>query len=279
MSMSSPTSTSPAAPASAPGAHFHLPSYLLGLVTALAISGLALVLLRRPEPTAMQLQTPPPLPSPMPSPAPTTPPQTPTPGPIVVFVSGAVQHPGLYTLPAGARIGDAIIAGGGLLPQVDPAFVNQAQPLVDGAQLHIPAAAVSSQVVTGQAAPEHAVAAEQDGGQATGQPADLPASQPQMLPAPAAGLTAALPTPTPVVRTVPLDTAAAAPAGPVDTTGGLINVNTATAAELDALPGIGPTKAQGIIDNRPYATVDELDRVPGIGPATLERLRPLVTTG
>jgi competence protein ComEA len=58
-----------------------------------------------------------------------------------------------------------------------------------------------------------------------------------------------------------------------------VNVNSATAAELEALPGIGPAKAQAIIENRPYAAVDELDRVPGIGPATLERLRPLVTTG
>jgi competence protein ComEA len=58
---------------------------------------------------------------------------------------------------------------------------------------------------------------------------------------------------------------------------GLINVNSASAAELETLPGIGPSKAAAIIANRPYSTIDDLDRVPGIGPATLEQIRPLVT--
>ena len=64
------------------------------------------------------------------------------------------------------------------------------------------------------------------------------------------------------------------PAGPVD-------LNRATAAELDALPGIGPATAQAIVDHReangPFASVDDLEQVRGIGPAKLATIRPLVT--
>jgi competence ComEA-like helix-hairpin-helix protein len=59
--------------------------------------------------------------------------------------------------------------------------------------------------------------------------------------------------------------------------GGLINVNTATAAELEALPGIGPVLARRIVEGRPYRSVDDLGRVTGIGPKRLEEIRPLVT--
>jgi competence protein ComEA len=56
-----------------------------------------------------------------------------------------------------------------------------------------------------------------------------------------------------------------------------LNVNTATAWELEALPGIGPVLAGRIIAGRSYRAVEELDRVPGIGPKRLGRIRPLVT--
>jgi competence protein ComEA len=65
-----------------------------------------------------------------------------------------------------------------------------------------------------------------------------------------------------------------APRGPV-------NLNTATAAELESLPGVGPATAATIVDDRtrngPFASVDDLERVPGIGPAKLAALREQVT--
>ncbi|MDM7831568.1 ComEA family DNA-binding protein [Cellulomonas edaphi] len=69
------------------------------------------------------------------------------------------------------------------------------------------------------------------------------------------------------------------PASPSSGAAQPVDVNTADAAALDALPGIGPVLAQRIVDYRaehPFTSVDELEDVPGIGPAVLERLRDLV---
>lgn len=63
---------------------------------------------------------------------------------------------------------------------------------------------------------------------------------------------------------------------------GLIDVNRASADELQRLPGIGPKMSQRIVDERRkglFKAVEDLRRVPGIGPKTLERLRPHVTVG
>lgn len=74
--------------------------------------------------------------------------------------------------------------------------------------------------------------------------------------------------------------AAPRPDGPADT--GALNLNTATAEELDALPGVGPVTAAAIIAwrdaNGPFASVDQLGEVDGIGPARLDKLRDRVVT-
>ena len=56
----------------------------------------------------------------------------------------------------------------------------------------------------------------------------------------------------------------------------MVHLNSATQAELEALPGIGPAKAQAIMGGRPYASVDALLEVSGIGEKTLEQIRDLV---
>lgn len=73
-------------------------------------------------------------------------------------------------------------------------------------------------------------------------------------------------------------------AAPAGTTGapasGPVSLSTATAEQLDALPGIGPVTAQKILDYRAkhgaFHSVDELDAISGIGPARLDQLRDLV---
>ncbi len=58
---------------------------------------------------------------------------------------------------------------------------------------------------------------------------------------------------------------------------GLVNLNTATLAELDTLPGVGPKTAQLIVEGRPYGKTEDLLKVKGIGPATFAKLKDLVT--
>jgi hypothetical protein len=58
-----------------------------------------------------------------------------------------------------------------------------------------------------------------------------------------------------------------------------IDLNTATPAQLEALPGVGPATAKKIIANRPYTSVDELTSKAGVAPGTVEKIRPMVKVG
>lgn len=166
---------------------------------------------------------------PPPTAPPTTAPAATVPQPIVVHVAGAVNHPGVFTLPPGSRANAAVEAAGGAAPDGELDGLNLATLLIDGQRVYVPAVGEVDPAVLD----EMAVAAPPgDGSVAPGPPA------------------------------------------PVD-------LNRATAAELEQLPGVGPATAAAIVDDRdrngPYATVDDLDRVSGIGPAKLAAIRDLVT--
>jgi DNA uptake protein ComE-like DNA-binding protein len=58
----------------------------------------------------------------------------------------------------------------------------------------------------------------------------------------------------------------------------IVNINTASAQELESLPSIGSSPAEQIIAHRPYTSVDELSQVKGITPRMIDQLRPFVKT-
>ena len=64
---------------------------------------------------------------------------------------------------------------------------------------------------------------------------------------------------------------------------GLLDINQASAEQLEALPGIGPVTAANMIayrqENGPFASLEDLLEVPGIGDATLDKIRDLITAG
>jgi competence protein ComEA len=143
--------------------------------------------------------------------------------PVVVAVVGKVRRPGVVSLPAGARVADAVRAAGGLLPGADPGFLNLARKVVDGEEI-------------------------------------------------AVGVT-----PPPDAQ----GPAGAGPTGSGATATGKVDLNTATADQLDTLPGVGPAMAQRIITYRTqhggFRSIEELQQVSGIGDARYQDLKDLVT--
>jgi competence protein ComEA len=116
-------------------------------------------------------------------------------------------------------------------------------------------------------------------------PAKAPAKEEKAkAPAPAAtaketaAKTAPAPaTPAPSAPAAKASAKAAAPASAKLAPGQKVNLNTATKAQLDALPEIGPTKAQAIIDGRPYKKIDDVMKVKGIKEGTFGKIKDLIT--
>ncbi|WP_314705942.1 helix-hairpin-helix domain-containing protein [Rothia mucilaginosa] len=174
-----------------------------------------------------------------------------------VHVAGAVNNPGVYTLPAQGRAVDAIAAASGAAADADLDRVNLAGTLSDGVQIYVPHRGETA--APAQIQPNGGTANAGQGNAANGA-AQNGASQGGTQPQPARTLTAS---------------------GSAQKGSTPVNINTATAEELQSLPRIGPAMAQRIIAWREahggFRSVDELDAVPGIGLSMLENLRPLVT--
>jgi competence protein ComEA len=108
----------------------------LTAVISLLAAGVLLLVSRQPQGEAVKLVPPP------------------SPQPLVVHVSGAVVNPGLYQLPPGSRVQDAIQAAGGLLPEADQEALNLAALVKDGQRVLVPTHAQAQATTASRLAPE-----------------------------------------------------------------------------------------------------------------------------
>jgi competence protein ComEA len=222
---------------------------MLGITFANLIAlGLIVAMLRDPRATAVKVL-----------PVPTAPPLPSATAPrLLVDVAGAVATADVVELSEGARVRDAVAAAGGFSEAADRAMVNLAAPLVDGQQLYVPAKGEvgGSGVMGGVSATVGSGAVAGTGAGTAGSGGGLGGS---------GGIGAR---------------GAAGSAGGSGVGGGAINVNTATAAELEALPGVGPALAGRIVAyrdaNGPFASPADLLSVSGIGEKTLARFVEMV---
>lgn len=175
--------------------------------------------------------------------------------PVVVVIDGAVASPGVMTLPPGARLNDAVTRAGGFTAGAATNELNLARLLVDGERVTVAAAEPAATDPT----------IDRTVGVAT--PAVTGAPTERSAPVTPPIVSSRRPTPTP----------------PAAGSTSLIDINRATSAELDSLPGIGPVLAERIVayreENGPYRSVDELEAVDGISMNTVEELRALITAG
>lgn len=158
-----------------------------------------------------------------------------------VQVSGAVLEPGIYDLPASCRVEEAIAAAGGLMENADSERVNLVRKVRDGMQIRVP---VQKAARTNSTQRKKAQAKSGLGESASGK-----------------------------------SSSAKAGSGRNSSMMQSVRINSASAGELQQLPGIGPALAQRIVETRSsgrFNSADDLLRVPGIGKAKLAKLRDYV---
>lgn len=158
-----------------------------------------------------------------------------------VQVSGAVLEPGIYDLPANCRVEEAISAAGGMTENADSERVNLVRKVRDGMQIRVP---VQKAARTNRTQRKNAQAESGLGESASGK-----------------------------------SSSAKAGSGRNSSMMQNVRINSASASELQQLPGIGPALAQRIVETRSrgrFSSADDLLRVPGIGKAKLAKLRNYV---
>lgn len=250
--------------------------YCTGVVSVLLVAGT--ILLLRPREEVVELLI-----------------ATPTTGQMTVAISGEVSRPGVYRLPGGSRLIDLLEQAGGTLPGADPAVPSRALLLRDEIHVHIPpltpitpapptalaspplATAILTTVVTSSAPPATPIPVIAPPAAPTA--ATSPSAQPAATAAPTAAAGARLAASPTLVVGVPAR--APAPAATRYSSPWPVNINTASAAELERLPGIGPVLAGRIIVERElhgrFERIEDLARVAGLTAETIARLRPLAT--
>ncbi|MBA7483425.1 hypothetical protein ES707_18940 [subsurface metagenome] len=171
---------------------------------------------------------------------------------IIIHITGAVNKPGVYQFNEGTRVIEAIKVAGGLKKGAIPGVLNLARPLVDGARIIVPqkfdVKAFRKKLLS--YGPEHVYTTE-----------ELRLAYVEMEEGEREEKKGGK-------KEKKMKAAAAA---------GKININTASPAQLESLPGIGPKRAESIIANRPYSSPEEITKIHGFGPKIYQALKDMIT--
>lgn len=204
-----------------------------------------------------------------------------------VYIVGKVKKPGVYALPGGARVQDAIQKAGGAAPGADLGALNLADWAADGSKIEVPAKIVAPKTTPTPVVivkevfvtpPQNSPDDDEPPTSAAAPDADEPAAA---VTTPARLARSATTKPKPGVPHAATKSGSASDnASPEYLRQHPVNLNTSSAAQLEILPGIGPAMSARIIayrqENGGFKSVDDLDNVKGIGEKRLEKLRPLV---